>query len=165
MVIMVKIVKNSEKKNSSKWYKMVKMVKHGGPDLKRARRTGLSARRAGRMKLRGLKGLQLEVWAQRAPRLLVCTIYTNVHKYSVYIYIHICSALHLQCTCICTSEQMPSIIHNGDTGWGEGPLVSLPGKSLSEIDVTKRVKSLKNTNTITNTDKNTQANLDTNRAH
>ena len=51
-----------------KWSKMVKMVKNGGPELKRARRTGLSARRA---KSRGPKGLQLEVGARGAPRLLV----------------------------------------------------------------------------------------------
>ena len=41
-----------------------------GPDLKQARRTGLSARRARRKKSRGPKGLQLEVGARRAPRLL-----------------------------------------------------------------------------------------------
>ena len=54
-----------------KWSKMVKMVKNGRPDLKRARRTGLSAQRAQRAKLRGSKGLQLEIGARRAPRLLV----------------------------------------------------------------------------------------------
>ena len=54
-----------------KWSKMVKMVKNGRPDLKRARRTGLSTRRARKTKSRGPKGLQLEVGAQRAPRLLV----------------------------------------------------------------------------------------------
>ena len=54
-----------------------------------------------------------------------CTIYTNVHK---YMYLYIYTYLY---TLIYTSEQMPSISHNGDTGWGEGPLVSLPGKSLS----------------------------------
>ena len=103
MVIMVKIVKNSEKKNSSKWYKMVKMVKHGGPDLKRARRTGLSARRAGRMKLRGLKGLQLEVRPRRGPctssmyNIYKCTqiqcLYIHTHLFSstltVYMYMYI----------------------------------------------------------------------------
>ena len=46
----------------SKWSKMVQMVKNGGPDLKRARRTGLSARRVRRTKSRGPKGLQLEVY-------------------------------------------------------------------------------------------------------
>ena len=51
----------------SKMVKIVKMVKNGGPELKRARRTG---RRARRTKSRGPKGLQLEVGAQRAPRLL-----------------------------------------------------------------------------------------------
>ena len=44
------------------------MVKNGGPDLKQAQRTGLSARRT---KSRGPKGLQIEVGARRAPRLLV----------------------------------------------------------------------------------------------
>ena len=48
-------------KNGNK--KMVKIVKNGGPDLLRARRTGLSARRAQRTKSRGPKGLQLEVAA------------------------------------------------------------------------------------------------------
>ena len=42
--------------------------------LKRARRTGLSARRARRTKSRGPKGLQLEAGARRAPRLLVLNI-------------------------------------------------------------------------------------------
>ena len=41
-----------------------------GLDLKRARSTGLSARRAWRTKSRGPKGLHLEVGARRAPRLL-----------------------------------------------------------------------------------------------
>ena len=54
--------------------KRVKMIKNGGPDLKRARLTGLSARRARRTKSRGPKGLQLEVGARRAPRLLVIDI-------------------------------------------------------------------------------------------
>ena len=48
-----KIVKNGKNgpkwskmvKIGLKWSKMVKMVKNGGPDLKRARRTGLSTRR------------------------------------------------------------------------------------------------------------------------
>ena len=60
--------------NGRKWSKM---VKNGGPDLKRAQRTVLSARRARRMESRGPKGLQLDVGARRAPRLLV----------SVYIYL------------------------------------------------------------------------------
>ena len=47
-----------------------KMVNNGGRDLKRARRTGLSARRARRTKSRGPNGLQLEVGARRAPRLV-----------------------------------------------------------------------------------------------
>ena len=63
-----------------KWSKMVKMVKNGGPDLKRAQRTGLSARRARRTKSRGLKSLQLEVGARRAPRLLVKYIFTKICK-------------------------------------------------------------------------------------
>ena len=46
---------------------MVKMVKNGGPDLKRAWHTGLSARRAGRTNSRGPKGLQLEVGPRRGP--------------------------------------------------------------------------------------------------
>ena len=55
--------------------KMLKMVKNdGGPELRRARRIGLSARRELRTKSRGPKGLQLEVGARRAPRLLVNTI-------------------------------------------------------------------------------------------
>merc|ERR550517_1961520 len=54
--------------NGPKWSKWSKMVKNGGPDLKRAQRTGLRARRT---KSRGPKGLQLEVGARRAPRLLV----------------------------------------------------------------------------------------------
>ena len=48
--------------------KIQKIPKKGEPDLKRARPTGLSAPRT---KWRGPKGLQLEVGAQRAPRLLV----------------------------------------------------------------------------------------------
>ena len=36
---------------------------------------GLSARKGRRMKSRGPKGLQLEVGARRAPRLLVCYIF------------------------------------------------------------------------------------------
>ena len=76
--------------NGPKWSKMVqngpngrkwsKMVKNGGPDLKRAQRTGLSARRARRTKSSrpegpkaGPKGHYLEVGAGRAPRLLVST--------------------------------------------------------------------------------------------
>ena len=55
-------------KNGQNWSEM---VKNGGPDLKQARRTGLSARRARRTKSRGPKGLQPEVGARRAPRLLV----------------------------------------------------------------------------------------------
>ena len=89
---MVKIAKNGQ--NGLKWSKMVptgpkwskmvktvkmvqnglkwsKMVKNGRPDLKRARHTGLSARRAGRTKSRGPKGLQLNVGHRRGPRLLV----------------------------------------------------------------------------------------------
>merc|ERR1719239_1572884 len=58
-------------KNGRNGQKLPKMVKIGGPDLKRAQRTGLSARRARRTKSRGPKGLQLEVGARRAPRLLV----------------------------------------------------------------------------------------------
>ena len=76
---MVKMVKNGQNglkwskmvKNGQKWSKMVKMVKNGEPDLKRARRTGPSARRARGTKSRGPKGIELEVGARRAPRLLV----------------------------------------------------------------------------------------------
>ena len=57
--------------NGQKWSKWSKMVKNGRPDLQRARRTGPSARRARGTKSRGPKGLQLEVRARRAPRLLV----------------------------------------------------------------------------------------------
>ena len=49
-----KMLQNGE--NDLKWSKMVKMVQHGGPDLKRAQRPSLSARRAGRTKSRGPKG-------------------------------------------------------------------------------------------------------------
>ena len=56
--------------------KCSKIVKNGRPDLKRAQRTGLSARKARRTKSRGPKGLQLEVGARRAPRLLVYDICT-----------------------------------------------------------------------------------------
>ena len=72
------------------------MVKNGGPDLKRAQRTGLSARRARRTKWKGPKGLQLEVGARRAPRLLVLDIFEelvcycnwvdlNGRKYKIYL--------------------------------------------------------------------------------
>ena len=95
------MVKNGQ--NGLKWEKMGKMVKHGGPDLKRARRTGLSARRAGRMKLRGLKGLQLEVRPRRGPctssmyNIYKCTqiqcLYIHTHLFSstltVYMYMYI----------------------------------------------------------------------------
>ena len=89
----VKMVQNDPKwskiiQNGLKWSKMVKngknglkwskMVPNGGPDLKRARHTGLSARRAGRTKSRGPKGLQLEVGARRAPRLLVLRIFLKI---------------------------------------------------------------------------------------
>ena len=64
--------------NGRKWSKM---LKNGGPDLKRAQRTGLSARRARRTKSSrpegpkaGPKGRYLEVGARRAPRLLVIHI-------------------------------------------------------------------------------------------
>ena len=66
-----------------KWSKWSKMVKNGGPDLKRAQRTGLSARRARRTKLRGQKGLHLEVGARRAPRLLVISILLLFSRLSV----------------------------------------------------------------------------------
>ena len=62
-----------------KWSQLLKIVKNGRPDLKRARRTGLSARRTRRTKSRGPKGLQLEVGARRAPRLLY-TIFTYQNK-------------------------------------------------------------------------------------
>ena len=66
--------------NGQKWSKWSKMVKNGGPDLKRAQRTGLGARRARRTKSRGPKGLQLEVGARRAPRLLVFDICFYLHE-------------------------------------------------------------------------------------
>ena len=58
---MVKIVK---KKTWSKWSIMVQNgnKKDGQPDLERAQRTGLSARRARRTKSRGPKGLQLDFY-------------------------------------------------------------------------------------------------------
>ena len=65
------------------------MVKNGGPDLKRAQRTCLSARRARRTKSRGPKGLQLEVWARRAPRLLVINIIVTLRSGGVNIRIFI----------------------------------------------------------------------------
>ena len=76
---MVKMVQNGPKlwemvKIGLKWSRIVKMVKNGGPDLRQARRIDLSARRARMTKSRGPKGLQLEVGARRAPRLLVLNI-------------------------------------------------------------------------------------------
>ena len=65
---------------------MVQMVKNGGPDLKRARRTGLSAQRAQRTKSIGPKGLQLEVGARRAPRLLYA-IFLDIFKMEGKFYI------------------------------------------------------------------------------
>ena len=63
------------------------MVKNGGPDLKRAQRTGLSARRARRTKSSrpegpkaGPKGRYLEVGARRAPRLLVLHMEGGVYQ-------------------------------------------------------------------------------------
>ena len=57
-----------------------------GPDLKRAQRTTLSARRARRTKSSrpeglkaGQKGRKLEVEARRAPRLLVNNILQDLH--------------------------------------------------------------------------------------
>ena len=47
-----------------------------GSDLQRARLTGMSARRVRRTKSKGPKGLQLEVGARKAPRLLV--IYVHI---------------------------------------------------------------------------------------
>ena len=65
-----KLVKHG--KNGLKWSKMVQngqnCKKNGGPDLKRARRTGLNARRT---KSRGPKGFQLEVGPRSGPRLPV----------------------------------------------------------------------------------------------
>ena len=66
--------KKSGKSQNPKNLENPKNSKIGGPDLKRAQRTGLSARRAQRTKSRGPKGLQLDVGARRAPRLLVCNI-------------------------------------------------------------------------------------------
>ena len=63
---MVKIAKIGQ--NRQNGLKFSKMVKNGGPDLKRARSTGLSARRARRTKSIGPMGLQLQVMAQRAPQ-------------------------------------------------------------------------------------------------
>ena len=63
-----------------------------GPDLKRAQRTGLSARRARRTKSRGPKGLQLEVGARRAPRLLVLHMFYTlcetfyIQYFTLYIF-------------------------------------------------------------------------------
>merc|ERR1719397_1341542 len=81
--------------NGPKWSKWSKMVKNGGPDLKRAQRTGLSARRARRTKSSrpegpkaGPKGRYLEVGARRAPRLLVIYIVSTA-----YLYIFISSKL------------------------------------------------------------------------
>ena len=55
---------------SHKWPIFQKCPIFTGPDLQQARRTSLSAWRARRTKSRGPKGLQLEVGARRAPRLL-----------------------------------------------------------------------------------------------
>ena len=57
-----------------------KMPSFTGPDLKRARRTVLSARRAPSTKSRGPKGLQLEVGARRDPRLLFTNIFHNMYS-------------------------------------------------------------------------------------
>ena len=81
-----KMVENGP--NGRKWSKWSKMVKNGGPDLKQAQCTGLSARRARRTKSRGSKGLQLEVGARRAPRLLV--------QYKILI---LCGIVLLWCVC------------------------------------------------------------------
>ena len=70
--------------NGRKWSKRSKMVKNGGHDLKRAQRTGLSARGARRTKSTGPKGLQLEVGARMAPRLLVLHILMGTgHPFAV----------------------------------------------------------------------------------
>ena len=61
---------------------MVKIVKNGRPDFKRARLTGLSARRARRRKSRGPKGLQLEVGGQR----LLVETYVQDSKSRVAVY-------------------------------------------------------------------------------
>ena len=61
-----------------------------GPDLKRARCTGLSAQRARRTKLRGQKGLHL-VGAQRALKLLVTDLV------SAYNYFYICFRIIIVC--------------------------------------------------------------------
>ena len=74
---MVQVVQNYQngqkwsKGTWSKWHKTVEMVKHGGPDFKRVRRSGLSGLRARRIKSRGPKNFQLEVGDQSARRLLV----------------------------------------------------------------------------------------------
>ena len=76
---MIKIAKNCQNglkssrmvQNGKKWSKWSKILKNGALDLKQARRTGLSARKAWRTKSRGPKVLQLEVGAWRALRFLV----------------------------------------------------------------------------------------------
>ena len=47
---------------------------------------GLNARRARRTESRGPKGLHSEVWARRAPRLLVMLYWLLLHIYMVWIY-------------------------------------------------------------------------------
>ena len=59
------------KEKNSQWPIFKKCPIFTGSDLKRARHTVLSAQRARRTKSRGPKGLQQEVGARRAPRLLV----------------------------------------------------------------------------------------------
>merc|ERR1711888_152912 len=70
------------------------MVKNGGPDLKRAQRTGLSGRRVRRTKSSrpegpkaGPKGRYLEVGARRAPRLLVFNIDECKMVYSGFVHL------------------------------------------------------------------------------
>ena len=93
---MVKMVKNGQK--WSKW------SKHGGLDLQRARRTGLSARRAQRTMSKGPKGLQFEVGAWRAPRLLVKS-YSKCELFAKCVCHQMLLLLLLLLLHLCTEEE------------------------------------------------------------
>ena len=74
------------------------MVKNGGPDLKRAQHTGLSARRAVRTKSRGPKGLRLEVALRRSPLNFQYTIQPCIMYIQLYSQLFMaigCTALQL----------------------------------------------------------------------
>ena len=140
---MVQMVENGP--NGRKWSKWSKMVKNGGPDLKQAQRTGLSARRAQRTKSRGPKGPQLEVGARRVPRLLVflylsvdfwklqwsgrlwrcklqqCLEYWALDICMSILYLHLYLHLHLYLSifyiCLSTSRDCSGVVGSGDASY------------------------------------------------